>query len=258
MTSEKISVHLRFYEELNDFLPPARRKLRFTRILKHHTTVKDVIESCGVPHTEVDLILVNGKSEGFDYRINAGDDISVYPVFETFNISGVTHLQGRPLRNLSFLADANLGILARKLRLLGLNVELHHDWDEAKLASASREKGLILLTRDRRLLMRRKIQRGYYVRSMIPRYQTLEVIRRFNLRDGLSPFSRCSTCNHPLEAVPKAQVREQLKPLTQKYYVDFSCCTYCGLVYWQGAHYKKLAGFVNWIGVMAAASADSD
>ncbi|NOZ07958.1 MAG: Mut7-C ubiquitin/RNAse domain-containing protein [FCB group bacterium] len=251
MSSKPITITLRFYEELNDFLPAHRRKVRFRRSLSHNTTVKDVIESCGVPHPEVDLILVNGVSVDFTCRIKTGDDISVYPVFETLDISGETRLSGRPLRRLRFLADVHLGRLTRKLRLLGIDVHEHPEGGDAELARASAKSGLVLLTRDRRLLMRREIQRGYFVRSVHPNEQTVEVIRRFDLRNSLAPFIRCTSCNHLLETVPKDDVRHLLKPLTNKYYRHFSRCTGCGKVYWQGAHHKKLLGFVNWVSAAA-------
>lgn len=247
MTSAPIFVTLRFYEELNDFLPASRRKIRFILSLKHNTTVKDVIESCGVPHPEVDLILVNGGSVDFSYRIKSGDDIAVYPVFETLDISAETHLPGRPLRRLRFLADAHLRRLTRKLRLLGIDVSENPEWENADLVRISVDLGLILLTRDRRLLMRREIKKGYYVRSVHPNDQTLEVIKRFDLYNSLTPFERCTSCNAQLVIVAMEEVIHLLKPLTRKYYRNFSRCTGCGKVYWRGAHYKKLLGFVNWV-----------
>lgn len=55
--------------------------------------VEDVIETLGVPHSEVDLILVNGNAVPFSHPLKEGDRISVYPVFETFDISKVTKLR---------------------------------------------------------------------------------------------------------------------------------------------------------------------
>ncbi len=252
MTSAPIFVTLRFYEELNDFLPASRRKIRFRRSLNHNTTVKDVIESCGVPHPEVDLVLVNGVSVDFSCRIKSGDDISVYPVFESLDISAETHLSGRPLRRLRFLADVHLGKLTRKLRLLGIDVCENPELKDADLARIAAESGLIILTRDRRLLMRKEIKKGYYVRSVHPNDQILEVIKRFDLRDSLTPFERCTSCNELLVIVAMEEVINLLKPLTKKYYRNFSRCTGCGKVYWQGAHHKRLLGFVNWVSARTA------
>ena len=114
-------IFLRFYEELNDFLPEEKRKKRFLHQYIDRTSVKDLIESLGVPHTEIDLILVNGKSVSFKYLINDGDDISVYPVFESIDITGLQHLRPKPLRDPKFIADVHLGRLARYLRMLGFD-----------------------------------------------------------------------------------------------------------------------------------------
>jgi hypothetical protein len=79
----------RFYAELNDFLPAARRGLSFPVPFEMPAAVKDLIEAAGVPHTEVDLILANGQSVDFGYQVRDGDRISVYPAFETLDITPV-------------------------------------------------------------------------------------------------------------------------------------------------------------------------
>ena len=81
-------VTFRFYEELNDFLPAGKRKRDFQSPFKGRESIKDKIEALGVPHTEVDLILVNGNSVDFGYILQDRDRISVYPVFETLDIQG--------------------------------------------------------------------------------------------------------------------------------------------------------------------------
>ncbi len=80
-----ITVSVRFYEELNDFLPRRRRKAPFEITLPQPSSVKDLAESCGVPHTEIDLILVNSKSTTFDRLVSDGDHVSIYPVFEALD-----------------------------------------------------------------------------------------------------------------------------------------------------------------------------
>ena len=77
----------RFYEELNDFLAPPRRRVEFEAACADKATVKHAIEALGVPHTEVELVLVNGESVGFDHVVRDGDRVSVYPRFETFDIA---------------------------------------------------------------------------------------------------------------------------------------------------------------------------
>jgi uncharacterized protein with PIN domain len=241
------TVSLRFYEELNDFLPPSRRKTRFQRKLPYPTSVKDLVESCGVPHTEVDLILVNGASVDFGFRISDGDDISVYPVFESFDISGVTRLQERPLRCLQFVADANLGRLARKMRLLGFDVAFDKEATKDDIIKAMIAHGRVILSIDRRLLMRNEVQRGYCVRSGHANMQTLEVVRRFDLANDINPFTRCLACNDSVKPVDKAVVLEIIERKTRVFYDDFTQCAQCKKVYWEGSHTERLQAFVDWI-----------
>ncbi len=245
--TEMISVTIRFYEELNDFIRADLRKRPIEKALRHATNVKDLIESFGIPHTEVDLIVVNGESSGFGRRVTDGDIISVYPVFESFDISGLTRLQQRPLRNLRFVADCHLGKLAQKMRLLGFDVEYHNHIADEELFNAVVDKKKVLLTRDRRLLMRKEIDRGYLLRSQISSEQLEEVIRRFDLRDQLLPFTRCAKCNGILARVEKGAVFHLLEPKTKLYYNDFFQCQNCQQVYWQGSHLEKIQALINQI-----------
>ena len=242
-----LSVQLRFYEELNDFIRKEYRKKQINRHLKHRTTVKDVIESFGVPHTEVDLILVNGKSESFNYHVKDKDKISVYPVFESFDISSITRLQGRHLRNIRFVADVQLGKLAKKLRFLGLDVEYRNDFTNEKILQRVTHGKRVLLTRDRRLLMHNVVQHGYLLRSDLRDKQTVEVVFRFDLADQLNPFARCAECNSVLHTVPKAQILNHLEPKTKLYYQNFVQCERCRKVYWEGSHFIHLNEFVKWV-----------
>lgn len=243
--ADMISVTIRFYEELNDFVRADLRKRPIEKTLKHSTTVKDFIESFGVPHTEVDLVVVNGESSDFGRRVADGDVISVYPVFESFDISGLARLQQRPLRNLRFAADCHLGKLAEKMRLLGFDVEYRNHITDEELFNAVVDHKKILLTRDRRLLMRKEIDRGYLLRSQFPTEQLEEVVKRFDLRDQLQPFTRCAKCNGILERVAKETVFHLLEPKTKLYYNDFFQCQNCRQVYWQGSHLEKIQVLIN-------------
>jgi uncharacterized protein with PIN domain len=240
-----IKVFVRFYEELNDFIRADWRKRQIERQLGHRTTTKDLIESFGVPHTEVDLILANGVSVDFAHRVDDGDIISVYPVFESFDISEVTRLQERPLRDLRFIADCHLGKLAGKMRLLGFDVEYRNDVDDDELATAVVNDKRVLLSRDRRLLMRKIIDRGYLVRSQSPEEQVSEVIRRFDLTRQLRPFTRCARCNGILEPVEKQAVLHLLEPKTKLYFEDFFQCQSCRQVYWQGSHLSAIKELIK-------------
>lgn len=238
-------LNVRAYAELNDFLGPESRGRTVRRPFRTHQTVKDVLEAMGIPHTEVDLILVNGDPKDFSHRPADRDRIAVYPVFEAFDIGSTARLRPVPLRDPRFVVDINLGRLARLLRVLGFDVWLSRDADDRTLAEISRDQQRILLTRDRGLLKRRAITHGLFVHADQPEEQTLEVIRRLDLRHRLAPFTRCLRCNGRLAAVTKDEVIGHLEPLTRRYYDEFSRCAECGRIYWRGSHHAKLVSLVD-------------
>jgi len=232
-------VQLRFYEELNDFLAPALRKVTILHAFERRASVKDMIESFGVPHTEVDIILINGDSVDFSYIVQDGDYISVYPVFEGLDVSPLVRLRPAPLRSPAFVLDSNLGRLARYLRLLGFDCLYQNDYDDETVANIADQEQRIVLTRDRALLQRRIITRGYFVREVRPRLQVKEVLARFDLYRLITPFSRCTRCNGDLQTVNKQAIEERLEPKTRKYFDTFRICTSCGQIYWQGSHHAR-------------------
>jgi len=240
--SETPAVFLRFYEELNDFLPLKWRKVEFDYPLIGHPAIKDVIEAAGVPHPEVDLILVNHVSVSFAYRVQPGDHISVYPMFEAFDITPITRLRPCPLREPKFVADVHLGKLAVYLRFAGFDTIYRRHCDDAKLARISADERRILLTRDRELLKRRIITHGYYLRSTNPKTQLQEVLHRFQL---IIPqpiaLQRCTCCNTRLEAVEKAAILDRLPPGIQREYDEFFRCSQCDKIYWRGSHFQRIS-----------------
>ena len=235
----------RFYEELNDFLTPERRRRDFAYPLTRKASVKDVIEALGVPHTEVDLILVDGVSVGFGHIVGVGDRISVYPVFERIDITDVTRLRPEPLWRVAFVVDANLGRLARYLRLLGFDTWYRADYGDSEIARLSAETGRILLTRDRNLLKRRCITHGCFIHCTEPEAQVRELLARLDLYRQIVPFRRCSRCNGLIEPVEKALIADRLPALTRRYYDHFWQCDGCGQVYWQGAHQERMLALVE-------------
>jgi uncharacterized protein with PIN domain len=245
-------VWFRFYEELNDFLPASRRKRRFSQAITRRASIKDMIEALGVPHTEIEVILVNGKSVDFSYLVNDGDDISVYPMFESLDIRPLLKLRPRPLRLPRFVLDAHLGRLARYLRLLGFDCLYRNDFNDDELARISSEQQRTLLTRDRILLQRKIITRGYFIRALQPLEQTVEVLRRFDLSGDIRPLGRCLRCNGLLEDVGKDAIAARLEPKTRRYYQQFRICPDCGQIYWQGSHFGKMIRLIHTIAVAAA------
>ncbi|MBN1495896.1 MAG: Mut7-C ubiquitin/RNAse domain-containing protein [Spirochaetes bacterium] len=237
-------VTIRFYEELNDFLPPERRKRDFEFEFSGRRSIKDLIESLGVPHVEIDLILVNGESVGFDRIVADGDRISVYPVFETLDIGNVTRLRPDPLRDPRFVLDVHLRKLARHLRLLGFDVDWLPDRDDDALAEIAERDGRILLSRDRQLMMRKIVARGLYVRNTDPEKQVEEVLDRLHLRDACRPFTRCVECNglmEPLDTDASGfDAAAAIPPGVLAWCREYYRCAECGRVYWKGSHYDKL------------------
>ena len=235
----------RFYEELNDFLPVYRRKRRFPHDFSRRTSIKDMIESLGVPHTEIEVILVNGESVDFSYIVNDGDDISVYPMFESLDIRPLLKLRPQPLRLPRFVLDTHLGRLARYLRLLGFDCLYRNDFHDEELARISSEQQRTLLTRDRVLLHRKVITRGYFIRATQPLQQTVEVLRRFDLSGDIRPLGRCIRCNGLLEDIGKEAIEERLEPGTRRYYQHFRICPDCGQIYWRGSHFRKMTRLID-------------
>ena len=233
-------ITIRFYEELNDFLAPSRRKRDVEVVLTAQTSVKHFVESLGVPHTEVDLILVNGRSVDFSHRIQDGDRISVYPVFESLDVHDAQRLRPRPLRRTRFVVDANLGRLARHLRLLGFDVQFDPTLDDARLVAISVTDRRILLTRDRGLLMHREVTHGLYVHAVRPPEQLREVVRRLHLEGSIRLLRRCLRCNGNVRAVERSTVESELEPLTRHLHERFWKCRDCGRIYWRGSHVRRM------------------
>jgi len=240
-----ITASFRFYAELNDFLPQNKKVVPFELLFPAGQTVKHMIESCGIPHTEVDLILVNGEPVEFSYQLKQDDSVSVYPVFETLDITNVSKVYPKPLRVIAFILDCHLGRLAAYLRLLGLDVLYRNDYCDDELAEISEKEKRICVTRDRGLLKRNQISHGCLIHSVHPREQALEVVYRFQLEHQLSPFTRCVDCNGRLHEVHEAEIAAQLLPGTRDHYHDFVQCIQCGKVFWKGSHYQRLLEFVE-------------
>jgi uncharacterized protein with PIN domain len=238
-------VSLRFYEELNDFLPSERRKRCFDYPLQPKQSVKHLIEKLGVPHTEVEIILVNGRSVDFAFQPADADRISVYPMFERLDVTPLLRLRPRPLRDPRFIADAHLGKLARHLRLLGFDTLFFNDAGDDRLAEISVREERILLTRDRALLMRKELTHGCFIHAVEPQRQLTELFRRLDLFRGMAPFTRCMACNGRLRSVAREQVVTLVPKRVAELYTAFWRCEDCAKVYWKGSHYRQLSAFIE-------------
>ncbi len=243
-SASRCTCEFRFYEELNDYLPAEQRKRTISREITGTPSVKDAIESLGVPHTEIDLILVDGRSVRFDRRLQGGERVAVYPEFERFDISPLHRLRPRPLREPRFVADVHLGTLARFLRLLGFDTLYGNDLDDAELAELTSREKRILLTCDVGLLKRKAVVRGQWLRSRDPEKQVEEIVEALHLKRAFRPFTRCMTCNGVLAAVARESVNGLVPPRVYRRFRSFRQCRECHRVYWRGTHFERLQRLV--------------
>jgi len=231
-------VRLRFHGDLSVFLGSKAGDAVIERRLAEKTSIKDVIESCGIPHPEVDLILVDEQTVGFDHTLANDTKVEVFPVQNRG--TGRTEIRLQIIGIVKFVADGHLGGLTRNLRLLGFDVAYRQNADDRQLLEVMVRENRALLTRDRRLLMHAIVQHGYWPRSQNADEQTIEVVRRFDLSELIAPFTRCLRCNAMLEVVAKADIIGKLEPLTKIHYHQFRRCPDCKQIYWSGSHFPKL------------------
>lgn len=231
---------LRFYEELNDFLAPERRKREFELEIDRARSVKDAIESTGVPHTEVDLILVDGVSVDFSHVLRGGERVAVYPMFEALDIGPLVRLRPRALRDPRFVADVHLNKLARHLRMAGFDTLCDADWDDDRIVAASLAERRTILTRDKAMLRRSEVERGYFVRAVESERQLAEVLHALQLEQAVRPFVRCRECNALLVDAPAEEVRGRVPARILALYDRFRCCPGCERIYWEGSHFVRM------------------
>lgn len=240
-----VTATFRFYEELNDFLAPIRRKHDFDCVCARAATTKHMIEALGVPHTEVELVLVNGESVGFDRLLKDGDRVAVYPKCEALDITPLLRVREHPLRATRFVADAHLGGLARLLRMAGFDTLYDNNFQDDEIAAISAHEGRIALTRDRALLMRREITHGCYVHALKSALQLREIFSRLDLVRSARLFTLCLHCNAPLRDLSNQLAQPKVPPRVFAYYQRFRCCDICGRVFWEGSHWVRLQAMLK-------------
>ncbi len=241
------AVDVRLYGPLNDFLPPARRGTTIHQRLAGSPAVKDVVEAIGVPHPEVELVVVNGEPVGLEHRLRAGDRVAVYPAFRTIDLgplprAGPPALPGDAVR---FVLDGHLGRLAAYLRMCGFDTAYRRDADDEALAGLAAGEERILLTRDLGLLKRGVVRRGAFVRADRPPDQLVEVLDRFDLGAAVRPFTRCLRCNGLLEPVEREAARDAVPPRVFREQPEFRRCPACGGIYWRGSHHARMTGILE-------------
>lgn len=222
-----------FFGRLNDFLPRDQKGHVIAIEFRERQSVKHLAEALGVPHPEIGRAQVNGREEPLNVITQDQDYVEIHPIADGYF--------GEP----RFVLDIHLGRLTAYLRMLGFDCLYEATYDDAQLAEIAGEEKRILLTRDRRLLMRKSVTDGYCLRSLDSLEQLTEVVKRFDLAPRIIPFHRCLRCNHLLEPVTKEAILDRLEPLTQKYFDEFHICPACGQIYWKGSHYEKMEKIIE-------------
>jgi uncharacterized protein with PIN domain len=226
----------RFYEELNDFLPLDKKEAAFEHSFRGSPAVKDTIEAIGVPHVEVNLILVNDQTVDFRYLLKNNDVVSVYPI----------QLK-KEWKEIKFILDVHLGKLAKYLRMCGFDTVYQNDYNDKKIIEISLEENCIILTRDIGLLKVKSVSNGYFIRNQDSKAQLTEVLKHFDLYHAITPFNRCIKCNGKLESVEKEKIIQELEPLTLKYFDQFFRCIQCHSIFWEGSHFDRMSNFISTI-----------
>ncbi len=235
----------RFYAQLNDFLPAERKHVEFVHEFELGGSLKDMIEALGVPHTEIDLVLVNGAESAFSRIVQDGARISVFPWFYSIQPETAQRLCTIRMAEARFVCDTHLGRLAAYLRMLGFDTLYRNDSADDELADISAHDQRVLLTRDRGLLKRNLVKRGYFVRALDSHQQLREVAERLDLHDRIFPFARCMRCNTPVQRVHKEDVLDRLPLGTRRHYSHFRLCPGCQRVYWDGPHYRRMQSLIQ-------------
>jgi len=206
-----------------------------------------MIEALGVPHTEIDLILVNGKSVDFNYILQDEDRVSVYPVFESFNIANVARLRKSPLRRPTFIADINLGDIVKYARILGLDVYYDPSLSTGEIIEISKRKNRVILTKSRKLLKFKDVTRGIFIWPGTTIEQIRRIIDNLDIKSNIKPFSRCLCCNSLLKIVLKEKILDRIPPKTKTFYDEYVQCPSCDKIYWKGTHYMHMEKVIKQI-----------
>lgn len=234
-----------FHRQLVSLLPRSDRTGEILYRFRGTPAVKDAIEACGVPHTEVDTILVDGCSVPFAHRLQDGDQVTVYPFGFSPEVDPLIHLCPSLTGDATFILDVHLGKLARRLRMLGFDCRYSNDLDDPELIRLALDEQRIILTRDRGILKQAKVRLGLLIRTGQPDCQVREVLQRYRLAGKIRPFQRCPSCNGLLQLVAKETIRHRLLARTACYYDVFHQCRDCRKLFWQGTHYRRIARWID-------------
>ncbi len=249
MTENKISIKntftFRLYAELNDFIPKDKKQKAFQKSFKAPITVRETLISLGIPLSEIDLVLVNGKSVHLSTQLKENDFVSVFPVFETIDISTTTRIRQSGLRKTKFILDAHLGKLAKYLRMLGFDTLYNNNFKDDEIIETAINEQRIILTRDKLLLASDKVSHGYYVRATNKHEQLKEVVYKFDLYSQFKSFTRCMTCNSELQKTDKNNIADRINSEIYEIFNEFYFCIDCQKVFWKGSHFERMEKYIK-------------
>lgn len=238
-------VSFRFYEELNNYLPGQMHKVWINCGTEPYISVGEKIQSFGIPLEKVDLILVNGQSKAFSYKLNDRDQVSVYPVFESFDVSEVSQLREKPLRNIGFICDVHLGKLCKYLRMLGWDTLYSNRTTPEEIIELSRREKRIVLSRSLQLTHHKEVTHSLWISSSDPLEQLNYLVDKLDLSKQVNPLTRCLNCNERIVTVEKQVILHRLEARTSTYYTEFFICPSCDQIYWKGSHYENMLKFIH-------------
>ena len=238
-------VYLIFHNDLQMLLPRKRAAKVVKYALTRRVSLKDIIESHGIPHTEVAQILLKKKALGFGFIPMGGEEIDILPFSEEISVFTSTRLRSVPICPLKFMVDINVQKLARNLRIIGIDTTMVPVARLVEIGSIATSQQRVLITRNRELLKCNTVIHGHLLRSENHIVQLQEVVKRYRLKSHIIPFTRCITCNGDLKSITKQAVYHRLEPLTRKYFNTFKLCKDCEKVYWQGSHHDQMQQLVT-------------
>jgi len=239
--AEKRNLIISLSPDLQDLLRHGPNSEPIEYPLKRRASLKDIVESLGIPHTEIGAIQADGREADFGFIPEPGQTIQVSAAAVPFDVTRPSLLRPEPLPAVRFVVDVNVGRLAALLRLTGFDAAYENKLEDGQIAALAHREKRIVLSKDRALLKRSKIVFGRLVRAVRPDDQLRETLHFFGLAGPYELFTRCLLCNRVLEPVAKTDILHRLEPKTKKYFHTFKICPACDRIYWRGSHCDAMA-----------------
>ncbi len=233
-------LQITFTKDLNFFIRSKPEKQIITYPLNRKASIKNIVESMGVPHTEIGAIVIDGDEVDFNFIPVHSRTAHIFGITKPFDVTIPSLLRPHPLKEIRFIADVNVGKLAKLLRMSGIDTAYATSFSDKTIAAIAEKDGRVVLSKDIGLLKYRKITFGKYIKSIYPEDQLAETISFFRLKNRYRPFSLCLRCNISLQVIKKEDILSQLEPKTRKYYNKFNICPNCKKIYWQGTHHEDM------------------